>query len=61
MAVSRAEYRGAFGAMLSGKMVDELGIYAGYWVAIVSGILVVLCSLVSYGLLTRQDAVVCSS
>ncbi|HEQ1856979.1 TPA: MFS transporter [Providencia alcalifaciens] len=51
----------AFGAMLSGKMVDGLGIYAGYWVAIVGGILVVLCSLVSYGLLTRQDAAVCSS
>ncbi|HHR6129895.1 TPA: MFS transporter [Providencia alcalifaciens] len=51
----------AFGAMLSGKMVDELGIYAGYWVAIAGGILVVLCSLVSYGLLTRQETAVCSS
>ncbi|HHR5881145.1 TPA: MFS transporter [Providencia alcalifaciens] len=51
----------ALGAMLSGKIVDELGIYAGYWVAIVGGILVVLCSLVSYGLLTRQETAVCSS
>ncbi|MEQ5183790.1 MULTISPECIES: MFS transporter [Providencia] len=51
----------AFGAMLSGKMVDELGIYAGYWVAIVGGILVVLCSLLSYGILMRQETSVCSS
>ncbi|MTC74431.1 MFS transporter [Providencia sp. wls1919] len=51
----------AFGAMLSGKMVDELGIYAGYWVAIVGGILVVQCSLLSYGILMRQETSVCSS
>lgn len=51
----------AFGAMLSGKMVDELGIYAGYWVAIVGGILVVLCSLLSYRILMRQETAVCSS
>lgn len=51
----------AFGAMLSGKMVDELGIYAGYWVAIAGGILVVLCSLMSYWLLMRQETAVCSS
>ncbi|MBS0924251.1 MFS transporter [Providencia sp. JGM181] len=51
----------AFGAMLSGKMVDELGIYAGYWVAIAGGILVVVCSLMSYGLLMRQETAVCSS
>ena len=51
----------AFGAMLSGKMVDELGIYAGYWVAIAGGILVVACSLMSYGLLMRQETAVCSS
>ncbi|TCT35729.1 putative MFS family arabinose efflux permease [Providencia alcalifaciens] len=51
----------AFGAMLSGKMVDELGIYAGYWVAIAGGILVVVCSLMNYGLLMRQETAVCSS
>lgn len=51
----------AFGAILSGKMVDTLGIDAGYWVAIGGGGLVVICSVLSYWQLSHRETQVCTS
>ncbi|GAB1437607.1 MFS transporter [Providencia sp.] len=38
----------AIGAMLTGKMVDTYGVYAGYMVAIIGGALVAISSILSY-------------
>lgn len=45
----------AIGAMLTGKMVDTYGVYAGYMVAIIGGTLVAISSILSYIRVSRHQ------
>lgn len=45
----------ALGAMLTGRMVDTYGVYAGFLVAIIGGVLVLLSTTLSYAQLSAQQ------
>lgn len=45
----------ALGAMLTGRMVDTYGVYAGFLVAIIGGVLVLLSTTLSYAQLNAQQ------